>query len=213
MKLPPIRPPVSVAASRLGQRAFSLAELLVASLISMMVVAGLMGFLYYSARSISGVVSQTQINQQAWAAAQLIFDRVRVATSVSNDISGNILTIGIDDDPNSDLDRDGKPYNDKGHYEQFRFDSGDGNDLTSTNNSLFYMADTAAPGNTRRLITGGLRKLPSQKFFMITNQTTVLINYALVDAFSSDQRQAMDVQLIAVPRNRPASTNLITILP
>jgi hypothetical protein len=213
MKLPKLSSPAALGLSPRSRQAYTLVELLFSSLISLLVLAGLMGFMYYSARSISGVVSQTQINQQAWMAAQLIFERVRVATSVSNDASGNVLTIAMDDDPTADLDRDGKPYNDKGHYEQFRFDNGDGNDLTITNNSLIYLPDTAAPGNARRLVPSGLRKLPSQKFFTITNQSTVRINYALVDAYTGDSQQAVDVHLIAVPRNRPATTNVITILP
>ena len=213
MKLLKFSSTAALGRSPRGRRAYTLIELLISSLISLMVLAGLMGFMYFSARSISGVVSQTQINQQAWMAAQLVFDRVRVATSVSNDSSGNVLTLGMDDDPTTDLDRDGKPYNDKGHYEQFRFDNGDGNDLTITNNSLIYLVDTAAPGNARRLVTGNLRKLPNQKFFSITNQSTVRINYALVDAYAADFQQSLDVHLVAVPRNRPASTNVITILP
>ena len=213
MKLRWLNSPAQRAHLRSAQWAFTVTELLVASAISVLIMTSLGGFTYFAARSISGVVTQTEINEDAWKAAQLMADRIRVATSVSNDASGNCLTLGFDDNIATDSDGDGKAYNDKTHYEAFEFRNGDGNDLTTTNNSLVYRANAGSLSNPRVLVRSGVRKLPNQRIFTLTNLNTVQINYGLVDAYARDFRQSMELQLIAVPRNRPSSTNVIQILP
>ena len=111
-----------------------------------------------------------------------------------------------------DSNGDGKPYNDQDHFEQFQVRDGDTNEKTTGDNALVYLPDAAQPGN-RILLRSGVRKLPNREIFAITNSTTVLINLGLADSYGRDWNQSVDIQLIAIPRNRTAVTNTISILP
>jgi Tfp pilus assembly protein PilW len=106
--------------------AFTMIELLVASSISLLVMAGAMSFLWFSGLGVSGVTTQALASQRAGNALEFIQSRTRFADFVSNDISGNILTLGFDDDPTTDSDGDGNPCNDKNHFERFQFVSSSG---------------------------------------------------------------------------------------
>lgn len=71
--------------------------------------------------SISAITVQSTINQQAGNAIEFIQMNARLATSISNDTSGNILTLGLDDNSATDSNGDGKTYNDRDHYGRFQF--------------------------------------------------------------------------------------------
>ena len=192
--------------------AFTLTELIVASAISLLVMSGVIVFMDLAGKSLSSATAQTFLNQEAGSAMGFILGRVRVATSITNDASGNTLTLGFDDDFTVDKDHDGKAYNDQDHFEQFQFRNGDGKDDTTADNSLVYIPRVGT-AQTRILVPSGIRKLPNRQVFTITNRTTVLINLGLADGYSRDWNQSVDLQLAAVPRNRPTITNVVSILP
>lgn len=191
--------------------AFSLMEVMIASAISLLVIAGVMIFFWFSSYSASGVVSQALLNQQAGNALEVIQSRARLAVCVSNDSTGNALTLGFDDNPTVDSDGDGIPYNDKDHFERFQFIG-----LNSvTNASTNYLVYIPNISNAFRqvLIPQGVRNLPGYKIFTVTNGATTIIRFGIVDAYKADRYQAIDIQGTAVAYNRPASTNVISILP
>jgi hypothetical protein len=190
-------------------------ELMVAASISTVVLAMSGAFLAMSARTTAGIVQQTTINTQAGRTSQFIFDRVRFATSMTNDGAGNTLTLGFDDNPDADSDGDKTTYNDKNHYEIIQFLNGDGNDATTKDNRLITYARTNSTfGQTNVLLQSAIGKLPGRNIFVVTNQTTtVLLNYLLVDSYATDGYQSCAVSTDFVARNRPDPSAVIKILP
>lgn len=196
--------------------AFTLMELMVASSISLLVMAGAMAFAYYSGIYLSGITAQTGLNQRAGNAIEFIQTKARLATSVAIDPSGNVLTFSFDDDPavDSDVPPDGKTYNDKDHFEQFKFVGTNGTSSTLSSNSLVYVyMPKGGPTNQQVLIPAGVRNLPGFNIFSISNSTTVVIRFGVTDGYLQDHYQSIDIQGTAVPLNRPAITNFISILP
>jgi hypothetical protein len=63
------------------------------------------------------------------------------------------------------------------------------------------------------LIPAGVRNLPGCNIFTVTNGYTIIIRFGIVDTYSADGYQSMDVQATAVPLNRPTVTNVIGIIP
>lgn len=208
-------PPLTPGSGVRRRAAFTLTELLFAVGISTVVLAMTGTFIAMAARSTSGIVTQTVLNTQAGRTSEFIFDRVRFATSMSNDVSGNMLTLGFDDDPAVDSDNDKKTYNDKNHYEIFQFTNGDGDDATTADNRLIYYSKTnSTVGLTNVLIKSSVGKLPDKPVFGVTNvTTTVLLNYRLVDSYDSDGYQSCIVQAAFLARNRPDPSTVISILP
>src|SRR5436190_17392013 len=136
---------------RLSGRAFTLVEVMVALSISLLVMGGAMIFLKWGGVYLSGITAQSVINQQAGNAIEFIQNRVRLATSISNDASGNSLTLSFDDNPAVDSDADGKTYNDKDHFERFSFIGINGSTNAASTNSLAYIANIAS-SNRQTLI-------------------------------------------------------------
>ena len=101
--------------------AFSLMEVMIASSVGLLVMAGAMFFIKCAGLSLSGITGQTLLNQRAGNAIEFIQQRAQFATSISNSASGNVLTLSFDDNYLVDSDGDGKKYNDQDHYEQFQF--------------------------------------------------------------------------------------------
>jgi hypothetical protein len=174
-----------------------------------MFLTGAMAFMSFAGKSLSGATTQTFLNNEAGNGMELILSRVRLATSITNDASRNTLTLGFDDDFATDGNGDGKPYNDVDHQELFQFQNGDGDDNTIADNVLVYIPNTATTNTLLRMV----RKLPNTPVFALTNLSTVIINLGVADTYASDFRQSVELQLIAVPRNRPATTNIVSILP
>src|SRR5262249_9699345 len=104
-------------ARRRSQAGMSFAEMLIATAILMMVVAAFAPFCTATGRSLASVTSQTSFNQTAAQGAEFIVSRVRLANTVSNDATGNRLTLSFDDDRDVDSDGDRITWNDKDHYE------------------------------------------------------------------------------------------------
>jgi len=196
-----------------ARSAFTLVEIMVASSIGLLVIAGAMTFLQFANISLSGTIAQTGMNQQAGNAIEFIQSRVRLATSVSNDASGNVLTMSFDDNPVVDSDGDGIPYNDKDHYEQFQFLGLNGDTNATATNRLIYILNTASPANQQVLIPSGVRNLPGYNIFTVTNKSTVIVRFGVVDTYTFDHYHSIDIQATAVPLNRPAQTSFISILP
>jgi hypothetical protein len=169
-------------------------------------------FFQFAALSMSGATSQALINQRAGNAIEFIQNRVRLATFVSNDASGNVLSLAFDDNRAVDSDTDGKAYNDRDHYEQFMFAGVNSSTNTTSTNMLIYIADTANT-NQRVLIPGGVHNLPGFNIFTVTNSSTIVIRFGIVDGYGADRYQSVDIQATAVPLNRSFTTNVITILP
>ena len=190
--------------------------MLVAMGISALVLAGVATFVSLAATSLSGITSQTSINYRASSASERVYSRIRFATKVDNggDATGKTLRVGMDDNPTVDSNTNSIPYDDQDHWEVFQCQS-----FTSTNggvvisdNRLIYKPNESQPG-TVVLIASGLRALPGKLVFTITNGATVLVNFAVVDNYSSDGYQSCDIQGAIVPRNRAFSTNTVTSIP
>jgi hypothetical protein len=194
-----------------ARSAFSLPEVLIASALGIMILTGTVAFMSFASRSLSGATIQTFLNNEAGNGMELILSRVRLATSITADTSQNTLTLGFDDNFAIDSNSDGKPYNDVVHQERFQFQNGDGNDNTFADNVIVYIPNIAT--TNRQTLLRMVRKLPNTPVFALTNLSTVKINLGVADTYASDGRQAVELQLIAVPRNRPAATNVVSILP
>ena len=163
--------------------------------------------------SISAITVQSTINQQAGNAIEFIQMNARLATSISNDTSGNILTLGFDDNFATDSNGDGKTYNDRDHYGRFQFlGVNSTNSAACATNRLIYFPNINST-NKQVLISSGLRNLPGYKIFTVTNNNTVIIRFGMVDPQARDHYQAIEIQGTAVSLNRPATTNFISILP
>ena len=192
--------------------AFTLMEVMVATGIGMFVMAGAMWFLWFSGLAVSGVSAQALTTQRAGNAIEFIQSRVRFAVSVTNDSAGNALTLGFDDDPATDSDHDGTAYNDQNHFERFKFIGLNGSATNSSTNQLIYIPDITKTGQ-QTLIPAGVRNLPGYRIFTVTNISTTIVRFGVVDGYGRDHYQSIDVQATAVPLNRPSSTNFIAILP
>jgi type II secretory pathway pseudopilin PulG len=203
-------PPARVYVRRVV--AFTLVEVMVATSIGLFVMAGAMWFLWFSGLAVSGVTAQALTTRRAANAIEFIQSRARFAVSVTNDSSGNVLTLGYDDDPSTDSDHDGTAYNDNDHYERFQFVGVNGSTTASTTNSLIYFSDITRT-NHQSLIPTGVRNLPGYNIFTVTNRSTTIIRFGVVDSYALDRYQSIDIQATAVPLNRTASTNFIAILP
>src|SRR6185437_8062710 len=106
-------------------------------------LAAAYSFLYFTLRAISGISAQTVMNQKGAGALALIESRSRLATSMSADSAGNTLTMRFDDKYNADSDGDGKAYDDRDHYEQFKFiGTNPTNVLACASNQLVYISNT-----------------------------------------------------------------------
>ena len=194
---------------RPNERAFTLMEMIVASGIAVLILAGAVSFINFASVTMSGITAQTTINDQAANAVQFFQSRARSATSVTNDVTGNIVILGFDDDYETDSDGDKLTYNDRDHFETFAV-IGTSTNLQSSTNSLVY---TSTNGYKKILIPSGVCKLPQQKVFNVTNSATVLIRFGVVDTYARDHYQSIDIQTTAVLLNRRALTNFISILP
>ena len=199
-----------------GARAFTLVELMVSSSLALLIMGGVMIFLQFGGTYISGITAQSAINQQAGNAMEFIQMRMRLATSVSNDASGNTLTLSFDDNPAVDSDGDGTTYNDQDHFERFQFIGVNGNTNTISTNSLVYIplyVPNAPATNRQVLIPAGIHNLPGYKIFTVTNQTMVIVRFSIADGYVGDHYQGIDIQGTAVPLNRPIATNFVAIIP
>jgi Tfp pilus assembly protein PilW len=185
-------------------------ELIVSLALGLLLMTLSMNFFCVALRSLSSSNAQANINSQGGYSLALIQSRVRLATLISNDVSGNILTLGFDDNPLVDSNGDGIPYNDQDHFERFKIlNIGTTNAIT---NALFYYSDTTLT-NYRVLISAGITNLPGWQAFTVTNKATVLIRLSIVDQYAGDYYQCLDLQGAAVSLNRQASTNVVAILP
>lgn len=192
--------------------AFTLPEILVASAASLLVMAGVMAFFWFAGLGMSGVTAQAVCNQRAGNAIEFIQQRARLAVCVSNDTSGNVLTLGFDDDPTRDSNTNGIAYDDRDHFERFQFIGLNGSATNSSTNSLVWIPNIT---NAYRqvLIPAGVRNLPGYNIFTVTNKCMTIIRFGLVDNYRSDHYQSIDIQATALLLNRPTTTNVIAILP
>jgi len=190
------------------QRAFTMMELIVALGLALLVIAAAMDFFCVTGRTLSGTTTQCELNDQAGYSIEKIQNAVRLATYMSNDASGNTLTLAFDVNPLVDADGDGIPYNDKDVYSRFQVQ----NIGTSSNptNALLYW-DDITQSNQTVLIKSGIRNLPGWNVFTVTNGGTVLIHFGLMDTYANDFYQSIEIQGAAVSRNRQAQTNTISI--
>src|ERR1041385_4959311 len=179
------------------QKGFTLAEVMVACAIAVMILAGAMTFMNFAGISMSGITTQSTVNDQAAQALQFIQSRVRTATAVSNDTSGTVLFLGFDDNYGKDSNTNGLAYDDVDHFDRFEV-IGSSTNVQSSTNKLVYIPATGAQ---KVLIPTGVCKLPNRRIFPVTNSATILIRFAIVDSYANDRYQSIDIQSIAVPLN------------
>jgi prepilin-type N-terminal cleavage/methylation domain-containing protein len=197
-----------------GIAGFTLVELMVASAIALMVLAAGYSFLSFALKAMAGASAQTVLNNKGGTAIEFIEARARFATYMATSTSGNTLTLGFDDNYNVDSDGNGKTYDDRDHYEQFKFQGTNStNVLACAGNQLIYIPNTNS-ATSRVLISGGVRNLPGFKIFSTTNQVITVIRFGIADPnLNNDHYQAIDLQGSAVSLNRPWTNNIITIAP
>lgn len=199
---------VTCARARL---AFTLVEIMVAAALGLLVMGGVMAFLWFCGLGVSGVGAQALCNQRAGNAAEFIQSRARFAISASNDNSGNALTLAFDDDPTTNSDHNGLTYDDMDHFERFQFIGINGTN-NFAGNKLIYIPDIKK-SNQVVLIPTGVRNLPGYPIFTVTNSATTIICFGIVDGYGRDHFQSIDIQTMAVPLNRPKATNMISAFP
>jgi Tfp pilus assembly protein PilW len=192
---------------------YSLVEVLIASALGLLVLAGGYAFLFFALRAMAGVSTQTVLNQKGGNAIEFIQSRVRFATTNFASSSGNTLTLGFDNDCTRDSDGDGRPYDDRDRFEQFKFIGNNSTNIADcATNLLVYISNTNS-GTQQILISGGVRNLPGYKVFFVTNNVIVLVRFGIVDPKASDHYQAIDLQASAISLNRFWNTNVINIMP
>ncbi|MGH7971337.1 MAG: hypothetical protein ACREIC_21680, partial [Limisphaerales bacterium] len=136
-------------------------------------------------------------------------------TLVSNDSSGNILTMGFDTNYTADSGRGGNGVTlaNQDYFEQFKFVGVNSTNLAACgNNQLVYIPNTGS-SNRVVLISAGVRNLPGHNIFFVTNSVLVSICFGIVDVNPQDYYQALDIQCMSASLNRPQANNMVTILP
>ena len=194
------------------RRAFTLVEIMIATLLTVIILSGAVSFTVLASKTISGTLTQSTFNAQAGYVMEFIQLRTRIATHVTVDAAGNTLTLDFDDDTTVDSDGDGTAYNDKDHQEQFALRDQDGVIGTTTDNSLIYRPKVGTAAQ-QVLIPTGLRKLPGKNFFAVTNGSAVVVSFGIVDSYTRDFYQAIEIQGTVLPLNRTLSTNFVSVLP
>jgi Tfp pilus assembly protein PilW len=192
--------------------AFTLVEIMIASSIGLLVTAGAVMFFQFAGTAMSGATSQSLLNQRAGNAIEFIQNRAQLATFASNDASGNTLTLAFDDDPTADSNGDGKSYNDRDHFEQFKFIGTNGSTNSASTNMLIYIPNTATT-NQQVVIPAGVHNLPGYGIFAVTNGLMIVIRFGVVDGYARDHYQSVDIQGTAVPLNRAYNASVVSILP
>ncbi len=201
---------VAIGSSR-KTTAFTLVEILVTCVVAGFIMAAAMKFMIQSSQSFSGVATQSLYNAQAAQTLEFIQSRLRFATFIST--ATNTLTIGLDDDYTTDSDGDKITYNDRDHYEQFKFIG-----VNSTNaaycagNSIVYIPNTNSPNIQRVMIAAGVRNLPNCNIFSVTNIVIVVIRFG-VAAATPGSYESIDVQGTGLSLNRLWNTNVLSIFP
>lgn len=199
--------------ARRRRSGYTLLEVLVASSVGAVIMGIALIFLTFAQRSISGIAAQAMVSDTAAGAITRIQSRIRVATSISVDSTGNTLTLGFDDNYQTDSDGDGKTYNDQDHWETFQFSGTNGTSATATaSNRLLY---TSKVGTTAAsvLVPFGVRNLPGYKIFTAGTPGTVVIRFGITDPTTRDRFQSVDIQATGVSLNRPASSSVIGFIP
>jgi hypothetical protein len=180
---------------------FTLAEYVVATSIVLIAVGAFAVFMQATGVSLVNLTSQSTFNQEAGSTAELIVSRVRLANTATNSSDGDTLTLSFDDDPLVDSDGDQKTWNDKNHYEQFVFETVDGNANTLSDNRLVYKETWG--GTSRTLIRNGVRRLPNLNVFSVTNnQATVYINFGLLATNQTPRSQSIEIRTSGRLRNK-----------
>lgn len=195
-----------------GRAAFTLVEILITTILTALILLAAISFAVLASRSISGTVTQSNLNAQAGHLMEFIQLRARLATRISIDPTGNSFTLSFDDDTNVDSDNDGTAYNDRDHQEEFAVRDKDGQITTPSDNSLIYKPKVGTPAQ-QVLVPGGIRKLPGRNIFTVTNGSAVLVSFGIVDSYARDYYQAIEIQGTVLPLNRTISTNFVSVLP
>lgn len=202
--------PRNTARKRAG---FTLMEVLVASSCGAVIMGIALIFLTFAQRSISGIAAQAMVSDTAAGAIMRIQSRVRVATSVAVDSTGNTLTLGFDDDYTTDSNGDGTTYNDQDHYETFQFSGTNGtNSSTTATNRILYTSKVGTSA-AAVLVPFGVRNLPGYNIFTLGSPGTVVVRFGITDPNTRDRFQSIDIQATGVSLNRPASSSVIGFIP
>jgi prepilin-type N-terminal cleavage/methylation domain-containing protein len=188
------------SAPRGSRAAFTLPEVLISIIVVGVIGAGALLYTSLSGRSLASIYAQSVLNQKAAYVSEVIARQVRLANSVSNDVSGNTLYLGFDDDLTTDTNGDGSAFNDVNRVELFQFQNGDGSDTTLADNRLIYRPD-ASQGAFQVLLERGVRKLPGTNVFTVTSNRVVMINLGLLDESGGNYTQTIEIKSRVIRRN------------
>lgn len=198
---------------RAGAAAFTILELVVAVGAGGLVITSAMIFMSFARVAMSSITAQTLIGDRAGYTIEFIQSRIRVATSVTVDATGNILTLSFDDDYLVDSDNDGKTFNDKTHWESFNFEGTNTTSAAAAAANRMTYTKNVGTSTARVMLPYGVRNLPGYKVFSVPNANTAVIRFGVTDPNGRDRFQSVDIQATAVALNRPQSSNVITFTP
>lgn len=195
---------------------FTLVEVLVAFGIGTFAVAGAVAMMLYALKGVSFATAQTQESLIAAHALGIIEGRIRLATMISNDASGNTLTLAFDTNNLVDSGNagGGVAWANQDRFEQFKFVGVNTTNVTACkSNQLIWIPNTALPRIQIPLVAAGVRNLPGHNIFSVTNTVLATICFGIVDINPEDYYNGIEIQTMAASLNRPQVNNMLTILP
>ena len=195
-----IHPPSSTG-SRRRAAGFSITELTLGLALGALVIGAVLVFTEGASRTLVSLTSQSSHNQFAGNGTEFMIQRIRAANTARVDTAGMTLTLGFDDNPDSDSNGDKVKWNDRDHFEEFRFVDDDNSLTTLKDNRINYRADTAI-SNSTTIVPAETRKLSGQPIFSVLNNSTVVITFGLLSTNASPFSQAIEIRTIAMLRNR-----------
>jgi prepilin-type N-terminal cleavage/methylation domain-containing protein len=186
---------------RAGRSAFTVTELLVAVAIASVILAAVSVFFTTGMRIVQQIATQAIATRDLAQTQNLLSDNVHLAISLNVANNGNWLTLAFDENPAVDSNADGNRYNDTNRTARFEFRNGDGNDATTTNNSLVLIPDTALTNEVRVLLSNGVRKLPGLQVFTFESTNMVRISMGVLDTVGANKTQNIEMKTLLLRRN------------
>ncbi|HIG27443.1 MAG TPA: type II secretion system protein [Verrucomicrobiales bacterium] len=181
--------------------AFTLTEVMVGASILGLSVTLLISFVFATMNNLIGISNQAYINRKAGYGVEYIASRIRAASYITNDVSGERLSLGFDDNVLVDSGTDGITYNDADHWEYIFYEDTDNNATTTADNKLNYQAVVGQNTYSFYIFDSGVKKLPGLNIFNVTNNIIVEINFGVFNSTLIGRTQSIEMKTKSVARN------------
>lgn len=193
---------MNIPAARRPETAFTLVEIMISTTIVVMAMGAALVFTESVNRSLANISTQSKISADVAGAAGFLAQRIRVATFASVSTNGNILYLAFDDNLSTDSNTNGNKYDDRDHYESFKFQSIDGSEATLTDNQFIYTPKTNET-NVVILLPGNFRKITGTNLFSLDQSNRVVnVNFGALDKADGRRSQTIEIRTSFVRRNR-----------